>query len=68
MGKPGDIIAGVRFKADLFRLIVKQSEHGKAGDFSDMTLEDRKELLKRIEEEDRAMAAKPKLEVVRKAG
>ena len=26
MGKPGDIIAGARFKADLFRLVVKQSE------------------------------------------
>ena len=61
MGKPGDIIAAVRFKADLFRLIVKQTETGGTGEFALPTdPKERKELLERIREERSQRGAQPR--------
>jgi len=37
LGKPGDMIAAVRLKADLNGLITKQTERGKPGDFDALT-------------------------------
>jgi phage terminase small subunit len=67
LNKPEAMISGVRLKADLKRLIVRQEESGKAGPFANLPTDpkEQEELLKRIDEERAARAAKARLVVVK---